>query len=184
MKAHHIFWEKTSKHSYNDKRYLPIIVFRFSTTGSATQCLRSLWRWALTTPTLPSVDTAKGASAESDSSTASDSDSPAQKSTIQGVTQQPHVMIWDNAPRFSFSNQHEIKKDPIYVLHGLIISNVPIFQTVFVIFYQSELAFVVMTSSLPGSISTVIRATSSSSERGLGLADSLVRALHLLGLKG
>lgn len=111
-----VFWDKPINIPNHDECYSPIMVFRFSTTGSATQCLRSLCRWALTTPTLPSADTAKGASAESDSSTASDSDSPAQKSTVQGVTQQPHVMIWDNAPRFSFSNQHEIKTDPIYIL--------------------------------------------------------------------
>ncbi len=111
------------------------MVLRFSTTGSATQCLRSLWRWALTTPTLPSVDTAKGASAESDSSTASASESytPAQKSTIQGVTQQLtpqpgqnstthdviqqlNVMIWDNAACLFFLNQCEIKTDPFYLL--------------------------------------------------------------------
>lgn len=119
----------------HDKRCSPIMVFRFSTTGSATQCLRSLWRWALTTPTLPSVDAAKGASAESDSSTASASESytPVQKSTIQGVTQQLtqqpgqnsttqgviqqlNVMIWDNAAWFLFLNQCEIKTDPFYLL--------------------------------------------------------------------
>lgn len=143
-----IFWDKPLNIPNHDECYSPIMVFRFSTTGSATQCLRSFWRRALTTPTLPSVDTAKGASAESDSSTASDSDSytPVQKSTIQGVTRQLNVMIWDNAPWFLFSDQYEIKTDPVYLLSSYSWSssvhstpNVLIFQTVSVNFYQNSI---------------------------------------------